>query len=317
MTYVFRTKDAALVAALLVGVGNVYADDYAPSAPAYDNSCCEESCCECNFFLRADLLYWTACEAGFGCDFGSTSITNTVANGQIVTDISERDDDIDFNWRLGFRVGAGYEFSSCWDFGAYWTYYRGRGDGHREDNRAHWKLRFDEVDVLLGYKLQYNCFTLRPFFGARYAKIDQRLNTHLESTILIAATGASSVAVSSKQDKENFWGAGPVLGFEGVFDLGCGFSFYGNLDGNFLYGDFKSRFNDSDVFTLAVNNCNSHSKSCAVLTGYDAGFGFRYEFCWFAMQVGWEHHTYFDYNQIGCGGDLSLYGLDVAIAVRF
>ncbi len=308
MSEIFRKTYLAFGAALIVGTSGVSADE--SCAPACD-TCCGE------WVLSADLLYWRACEDGFGCDFGTTNITTTVINGQIVTTINENDKDIHFDWDLGFRIGAGYS-SNSWDIGLYWTHFNEHGHGHAGANRAHWRLRFNEVDGILGYKLQYcDCFTFRPFLGVRYARINQKLRTNLQSTITITATNASSIALSTKRDREHFWGVGPLLGLEGDLDIGCGFSLYGTLAGNFLYGKFKSKFNDSDIFTAAVSNCFSSAESCAVLTGFDAGLGLRYEFCWLTLQVGWEQHTFFDYNKIGCNGDLNLYGLDVSAIVKF
>lgn len=310
MTYVFRTKYVALAAAWMMGMSSLYADMCAPV--------CEDNCWG-NFWVSGDLLYLRGCEEGFGCDFGTTSITTTVSSGKVITGIVEDDEDLDFDWDIGYRVGAGYGFaSSCWDTAVYWTHFNENGTGDDDGNHAKWRLRFNEVDAVLGYKLKYgSCFTLRPFFGARYARIRQSISTHLETTVLIAATGASSTVISTRDDRERFWGAGPLLGFEGAFDLGCGFSVYGNLAGNLLYGEFKNEFNDSDVFAAAINNCLSSSESCSVLKGIDAGIGVRYEMCYGILQLGLEHHTYFDYNQIGCGGDLNLYGINASVRVGF
>lgn len=325
MTYVFRTKYVAFVAALVIGVSDVYADRCATEAPACEEFCvvspdcnCNDTCCG-NFWVNGDLLCLRACVDGFGCDFGTTEINTTVSAGKVITDILESDDEIRFDWDLGFRLGGGYNFGcSCWDAAISWTHLNEKGKGCKDHNRAHWKLRFNEVDGAMGYNFKcYDCFNFRPFLGVRYARIDQHLHTHLETTIAVIATGASSIAVSTKHDHEKFWGAGPLVGFEADWCIGCGLSVYGNLSGNFLYGEFKNRFNDSDVFTAAISNCNAHSKSCTVLKGFDAGVGLRYEMCYATLQLGLEHHSYLDYNQIGCGGDFNLYGANASVIVRF
>ncbi len=321
MTHLYKTTSAVLMAALMVGGNAVYADMWASPAPDCMDSCAVEcnNCCNENFWVSGDVLYLTACEGGFGCAFGSTAIESTVSNGQVITSIAEEDRDIDFDWDVGFRVGAGYRFDcSCWDASIYWTHFNENGSGHDCESSAKWKLRFNEVDALLGYTFKYNdCFNIRPFFGARYAKINQSLDTNLVSTVLVVATNASSIVTTTDSDTEHFWGAGPVLGFDANFLLGCGFSVYGNLAGSLLYGEFKDEFNDSNVFTAAVNNCVASKKSCGVLYGLDGGIGVRYEMCYATFQVGLEQHTYFDYNQIGCGGDLNLYGVNASVIVRF
>lgn len=323
MKNVFKVNYVTLAATLIMSSayanGRATANEKA-SAPkgGVEYSACENRHCENRWMISGDLLYWTACEGGFGCDFGTTTITTTVSNGQVVTDIREKDKDIDFDWNLGFRVGTGYEFASCWDLDAYWTYFHANGRGHDGDNRARWKLRFSEVDLLTGYRFKYkSCFGLRPFGGLRYANISQNISTHLESAIIVAATNSSSLAISTKRNNEWFWGVGPLFGFEGDYYFGAGFSCYGNLAGNFLYGRFKNKFNEKDVFTAAVSRCHSKSENCTILTGFDAGLGFRYKVNCLTLQLGWEHHTYFDYNQLGCSGDLNLYGLNASIILRF
>lgn len=320
MSYVFRKKYVALLAALIISMSNVYADKCESSAPA----CCAEPVCqECfcqNFWIDAEFIYLRTCEGGFGCGYGDTSITNTIVDGIVTTDIVESDREIDFEWAPGFRVGAGYAFDcSCWDIAVFYTHLYEKGHAHHDDNSAHWKLTFNEADAAVGYKLNYcDCFTFRPFFGARYARIHQSFHSHLESPItIVRATTVTDLAISTKNDTEHFWGAGPLFGFEGDFDVGCGFSVYGDLAGNFLFGKFRNKFNDTDFFTTATSGCNSHSKSCAVLTGYDAGIGVRYCICGVTIQLGVEQHAYFDFNKIGCNGDLNLYGFNAGVRYTF
>lgn len=316
MTYVWRTKYVAMLAALIIGVVDIGAEP-SLAAPSIGGSC--ETSCFDNVWISGDVLYLRASEDGFGCDFGLTNIATTVESGKVVTNIWERDREIDFNWNPGFRLGLGYDLEDdCWDTAVYWTSFYEKNK-HREcNNRAHWKLRFNEVDAVLGYNLTYGqCFNIRPFFGARYANIQQTLSTHLETEILVLATNANSLAISKKRNRERFWGAGPLLGFDAGFKLGCGFSVYGNLAGTFLYGTFKNKFNDSDSFTAAISNCLAHSKNNSVLMGYDAGLGLRYELCSVTLQLGLEQHGYFDFNKIGCGGDLNLYGFNASAIFRF
>ncbi len=314
-------KYEVLVLMLILGVSNIYANEYAEEA-CISNEGSSEPCNECccgTPWVSADLLYLSVCEGGFDCDLGTTSITKTLTDGKNVTDVREKSEEIAFGWTPGFRVGVGYDFaSSCFEAALYWTRFSDTGSGHEANNYAKLDLRFNEVDALLGYKLTYcDRFTLMPFLGVRYAKIDQALSSHLESTILIRATNARSVVVSTKHDTQHFWGIGPLFGLEGNLYFGCGFSIYGILAGNFLYGDFENDFNKSDIFTQAVNTSVSSSENCAVLTGFDAGLGLRYAFCFATLQLGWEHHTYFDYNTIGCGGDLNLYGLNASVIFHF
>jgi hypothetical protein len=49
----------------------------------------------------------------------------------------------------------------------------------------------------------------------------------------------------------------------------------------------------------------------------DIGLGIRWEFKHFTLQAGLEDHNYFDFNHIGCCGNLNLYGGNVSAAVHF
>lgn len=318
MTNGFRIKYASLITALLICLSKGYADPCTlPCSP------CEESCSP-KWWASADLLYLRASEEGFGADFGTTTIDVTVVGDGDVTTVNEINEEIDFHWNLGFRLGAGYGCeSSCWNPAVYWTHFNETGKGNDDNNHAKWKLKFNEIDAVIAYQIDYsNFFSFKPFFGARYAQINQTITSHLEALVTNVSTGAANIALSTLNDHQNFWGAGPVFGFEGAFDLGRGFSVYGNLAGNILYGQFKVHFNDSDLFTVHVNNSITTSKNSGILTGYDLGLGMRYIVgCASEMpvtlQLGLEQHSYCDYNQLGGNGDLNLYGFNLSANVQF
>ena len=193
-----------------------------------------------NFWVSGDLLIWNVCEDGFSCEFGSTTIKTSIVNSKPTTAISQSDKDIDFEWGLGFRVGAGVDWPcSGWDFAVYWTHYNGDGDGRDGHNHADWWLHFNVYDAVFGRKFWVgSCVDLRPFTGLRYAQIKQGLRTSLETDI-IAATG-SSVAFSSIKDKQKLWALGPELGLEANFYFAHRWSIYGNIAGAALYGHTKT-----------------------------------------------------------------------------
>lgn len=284
---------------------------------AFGNQCKSAPDRSTNVWVSADFLYWGACEDGFSCEFGNTLINTTAVNSIPTTAIIENDRDIDFDWEPGYRVGAGVDMPcSGWDTGAFYTYYYGKGSGNDGASQANWGLHFNVADAVVGRNFWAgSCVDLRPFAGVRYAQIKQNYDAHLV-TNLISSTGPS-VAVSDKVDTQKFWGFGPQLGLESDFYLGHGWSLYGNVDGAILYGHTKSTFNDSDRFDSANNTCLSTSNSCSNLWAIDAGVGVRWEFDYLTLKAGLEQHTYFDYNKIGCGGNLNLYGANISAAIHF
>ena len=181
----------------------------------------------------------------------------------------------------------------------------------------HWKLHFDVVDAVYGCQCDWSsCLALTPYGGLRYAKIDQKLRTDFVSyhnRSPIHSTGYS---------KENFSGLGPVIGVDCDWNLGCGFSLYGDLSGAILYGRFHVRSNHIDLFDTGVNitHLRSHIHACQPVL--DVGLGVRWRTCLcddklLIVQLGVEEHRYFNHNQF-CGyGDLSLDGVSLAVGIQF
>ncbi len=321
------TQHAVMTALLITGMANVNAD--APSVFSFrDNAEAQDNCAfghKCdwmpkrssNLWISGDLLYWTVNEDGFGCEFGSTTINTTIVGSIPTTAITEHDRDIDFDWKPGFRVGIGGDWPcSGWDTGAYWTWYKGKGHGHFHHNRAHWNMDFNVGDAVLGRRFQVGkCVNLRPFVGLRYAQIEQKLHSNLKTKI-IAATG-NSIVYSTFRNKQKFWGFGPELGLEADFYIGNRWSVYGELDGAVLYGHTGTSFRNRDAFALANAICNASGEWDVVDYVLDYGLGIRYELKHLTLQLGLEHHTYFDFNEISCNGDLNLYGANFSAVIHF
>ena len=285
---------------------------------AFGRGCCDLAPERCNnLWISGDYLYWRVCEDGFSCEFGDTTINTNIVGSKPTTAILEHDKDINFEWAPGVRVGIGIDWPcSGWDIALYGTYYGGEGDGHDLHNYADWWVHFNVADAIIGRKFWVGrCVDLRPFAGMRYAQISQRLRTNL-TTNIISATG-TSITKTTIKDKQKFWGLGPELGLEADFYFGCGWSLYGTLDGAVLYGHTKTSFDDIDSFVLTNNTCNATGESCDIQWVLDLGLGIRWEFRHLTLQAGVEHHNYFDYNAIGCCGDLNLFGGNVSVAVHF
>jgi opacity protein-like surface antigen len=328
MRYTFSTQFAVMTA-LSIGMGSACATAYSQNQAQNPKKNMEQEDCafghrrgispsrSCNFWISGDFLYWSTCMDGFSCEYGDTTINTTIVNSVPTTSITEENEDIDFEWGPGFRIGLGGDWPcSGWDVGVFWTRFFGEGQAHHEHNRADWRLHFDTLDAVLGRKFWVGKrVDLRPFVGLRYAQIKQKLHTHLRTNI-IAATGNSTVT-STIKDRQGMWAFGPELGLEADFYFGRGWSIYGNLDGAILYGHTKTRFDNTDTFALADNICNSTSASCSNQKVLDVGIGIRWEIKYFTFQGGLEQHTYFDYNGIGCCGDLNLFGCNLSAAVHF
>lgn len=276
------SKICGVVTAVLIAVSGQALGDLNSMAADwcqwYQNYCVPGTGPSCNkLWIGGDLLYWRAIEDGLGCD---------------PIEIHDR-------WHLGFRAGLGiYNNNTNWSLDAYWTHFNEDTDGHqkgcrRQKNDAHWQLNYNVLDAFFSLKCcQSTCFTLNPFIGVRYAQIDQKLRTETHN----------KKRDNRLTDTQKFRGVGPEVGVSADYDIGCGFSLYGNAAGAILYGSYHLKCEECKRNRLTT--CQS------VL---DVGLGIRTQLrlcAWSpVIQLGWEHHRYFDYNHIGCSSDLCLDGV--------
>jgi len=322
MAYSLRKIQMVITTLVIMAIGTVQGRDGSSTSSAGCGEACAPKCCcpdSCGqFFANAQLLYLRAFEGGLSSVCDSTHITDSTEDGILTSRLKSKNHDPDFKWNLGFRVGAGYEFadSNC-DIGAYWTHFDSHTGNENHKNGHKWKINFNVVDVL--YRCDCgcsSCFVLTPFGGLRYASIDQKLRTNFLSTM------DTSFIVSKGNSKEDFLGIGPLFGIDGDWDVGCGFSLYGNISAAVLYGRFHGRSNQTDQFNtgININHLRKHIEACQAVV--DSGFGVRWKTCFcedklLVLQLGVEQHRYFNHNQF-CGyGDLSLDGASLAINITF
>lgn len=270
-----------------------------------------------NIWTGFDILLWRACVDGFSCHFGNVSITNTTSPSLTTTAISQTDKDIQFDWDLGFRASFGYEFAPIeYDVGLYWTRFHQKTRTKDGVNRAHWKLDFDTVDGTVSHRVWIDpCFDLIPEFHLRYAQIEQHFNTDL-LTIHTSQTAVTRITTISR-NKQNFWGLGPVFGLQADWYFLCGFSLFGALDGGILYGHFKTEHNDKDSTSTVATICSSRGNSCSAQFVLDLSLGICWEDENVTLKTGLEHHRFANFNQIGCSGDLNLYGATFGIEIHY
>ena len=115
---------------------------------------------------------------------------------------------------------------------------------------------------------------------------------------------------------------GPLFGLEADVNIGCGLSLYVNGAISWLYGRNDVRLTDSTATIDVIDFCDIKNKTNSILTSADASFGVRWQTCFCTdkqlfVQLGYEHHRYFDYNRIGSCGDLSFDGLQIGLGLGF
>jgi hypothetical protein len=315
-------KKVSLALGLLCTVSTNYSYAAFEATTCIEDSCCAP-CQPCGHgFIGAELLYWRAFQDGLDICV-PTDVSDTVlSDGRIISNFEGRSKDPNFEWNPGFRLGAGYEFAcSNWDVGAIWTHYNSKA--HRsfsDENRLRWHVDLDVVDLLVAYQSDFDsCFSLKPYLGLRFARIDQKLR-------LGEAPDATTFAITDEtllgtNNKHKFTGAGPLIGLEADLQVACGFSLFVDGAVSWLYGRNDVRLTNSIATIDVIDFSNIKSKTISTLMVADASFGIRWQTCICAkpifLELGYEHHRYFDYSRIGNCGDLSFDGLRLGAGIGF
>lgn len=176
---------------------------------------------------------------------------------------------------------------------------------------ATWRLNFNQVDFELGRKYWLSpCFNLRPYAGLR--GVWTRTNFNVKG-----ALGPKEIAnVFTKESvKDKFkntnWGAGLLAGLQPTWYFCSGFGLYGNIDGALLWGEFVGKKKNRYIDSLTVSNTvgssidisnKSKEEFYSLKTLLDLGIGLRLEGslrsnrCRAALDLGWEHHIWFDHG---------------------
>ncbi|NGX39185.1 MAG: hypothetical protein KR126chlam1_00507 [Chlamydiae bacterium] len=243
----------------------------------------------------------------------------------------------DFKWDFGLKAGLSYVgCHDGWDFGATWTWYRGKsGSNIQADADANhtlvtlwsafapeqglinyateinenWTLQLNLVDIELGREFWTSKYlALRPHVGLRVALIDQEFE--------LEHNGGSwnfnminEFSYNNFVDLDNdYKGAGVRAGLDSIWHLGCGWGLYGNFAASIIYGRFKI---DHDEWNRKAEDFHEKIKILETQESFrgsrailDLAMGVQWStmFCnccyAFTMQLGWEHHLFFNQNQM-------------------
>jgi hypothetical protein len=307
------------------------------------------------FFFEIDALYWKAQQAGleqFSTTTKSESLVtlDTPTVGIDVTDRTTRLHRPHFDWRWGYRVGAGYYFKDCtWELSLLWTHFDGFAHNQKSEGGLNtnfrWKLNYNVLDFLLtGPQFHLgSSFSWNPFAGVKAAKIDPRIKTI--STFSSRNEDPFSDpqffldhSTSRHRDRISFYGIGPEAGVKMGWAITKRWSVYANIDGALLYSRYKSKSRDDSTAVLTfLSNVNppeedqfiSHDETFhdanTCQTVLDVGLGI----CWqqyeclqdhntgWIVKLGWDHSQWFDYSFLGIAGDLWLDGLTLSAQLQF
>lgn len=287
------------------------------------------------WLFEGDVLCWNAREDGLEYAIKSEAESST--------DYKTRTYKPNWNWSAGFRLDLGYQFSKqdAWDLSAIWTYLHNHASSSVSQPAiglmfpsfgasgadagtsilgrsittasAHWKLKFDVLDIELGRNYFVSkALAVRPFLGVRGAFISQDYDT--KYTSYFSETVGSAYA-STKMDADiNFNGAGIRLGSDMVWHLNCHWGIVGSFSAALLYGpyhthqtyngDFVILDQDSDLIGLQPVKVTNRQKSSQFQPNIDTGLGLQWETGFhkershFSIAVLYEFSEWFQQNRL-------------------
>lgn len=330
---------------------------WAYNPPAHEKCNCNADSCGFlnNITGRVDFLWWRA--SSKGTRLGYSDITR-LAYGSIDNEFDETSiKSLNFKFDPGFRLGLNYYCpSNCIDISLVWTHFHSKADAKGVGNlsyydvdntfvnfwdhgfdlvglspdavKEHWTLDMDLIDLEFAQFYYVNhCFSLRPHFDLRFARIDQ--NVHVESF----ASGDEYYYVSpfhsSVTAKNNFRGCGPRVGLDLEINLGCNIFLFGKGAASLMYGQFKRSgiqtvsayisggtagpnqgsedapvgAPSSPITTDLVYHARGNDDWSSVFST-DFAIGLKWESCFtccnkshpFALAFAWEQSGFFDIN---------------------
>jgi len=284
-----------------------------------------------DFFFTSDVLIFKACEDGLA--FGTQTSTAAAPFPTGLTDVNSRVKNVHPKWSVGYRLGINYvNPCNCWVASLFWTHFDthmhhtffqypsiggasqsfftpGYGfTGYNSSDLsligstyARWKLRLNLLDVEFSRLFCITeCLTLRPHAGIRAAWMRQ---SYIISNTVIASSVSSTIQQSRL--KFEYEGAGLRGGLDTEWNLGCGLSLYGNAAVSTLYGVFNVKSQDAyslDVLGTSLFDVEQKDDiyECSAVT--DAALGLRWKGCFcddtvaVTLNLGWEHHMFFNQN---------------------
>jgi hypothetical protein len=232
-------------------------------------------------YFFADALLWTVRE-GMGENWAQiiTPMDSSWTNLATATLV-----DAPFDWRAGFRVGAGIERTDGFDMTVYYTnfgtsatsqasgqvysafmgnFYVDNVDGadygpYYKHGSIQWDFHFHSIDFEISRKWTVGTnLELRPFLGLKAAIIKQTIHTNWYDPINTSLQTYSFTSATESLDQD-FWGIGPSLGVTITMPL-CNrekysLKLFGSPSGAIMFGHwaFSERYQNDGGNTVATD----------------------------------------------------------------
>jgi hypothetical protein len=255
---------------------------------------------------------------------------------------------VNFEFDSGFRAGLGVHMpGSGWDIyanytrfipvqsrtvqGSFYPLFLFQGSGSPQGSavshaHAHWEIEYQAADLEIGWAFYLaKTLALRPFFGLKGAWIDQDAKFNYGGGFIpVGQTFHTHL-------KNDFKGAGPLIGIQSNWELGAGFSLFANAATALVVGHFDNKQEQrqlSEVVDFTSHN-NFVSPFLQMIAGLAWDRNFNQERSHVGLNVGFEVQNWWNQNQteqytdrdlpiyVRNGGNLSFYGLTAQVRFDF
>lgn len=305
---------------------------------AYSFNCFQGICNDIR--LSGSLLYWQLSDEPYEFLIEKKSLRNTAVEAtNVLLSSKERTHGVGFGYDPGFRVGLGTTIpciGQCLDLDFFWTHYYVHGKKHEvlsglpdpifnsfklisapevsgslaagqsADFQGKAKFRYDVLDLEVG---KWCCLCeglrFRPFFGLRYADIEDHTKVDFAFTGTIQGT---SFLAGSIKTSNSFRGLGVRGGFGIDYDCFCGLNLYANIAGSFAWGKAHHAFGSDTILgedNPVTRTLSGGDNGRAFL---DGSIGLQYSTCLCGsypvlLDLAWEQNYLFNMhrNQIVTG----------------
>lgn len=168
---------------------------------------------------------------------------------------------------------------------------------------ASWDLTYNLIDLTLSRSFFLNpCIYFNPFLGVRggWTEIHFKTRSFSPAATFLLQTASprieivDSTATFHDSFENNFWGAGIFGGIQPVFNLGAGFSLWGDCGVSLLMGQFKQQAKSNEAITIPaviegglfaitfdasfINNANGRFSGMQAIFDLGAGISWKRNF---------------------------------------
>ena len=275
--------------------------------------------------VEGTVLYWVPEAAGLETYFGKGASQYYTSGGIETTISTETDTDPSFRWNAGYRIELGGQFTqNHWEVDGIWTAFQSYGS--KDVNHNKWKVRLKQLDLATLYDASFSSVHLQPLIGLRATSIFQTLFSKITTSVDVIASGTAT-DTRTFDDRQQFYGFGPLFGLNSSYVFKYGMSIYGNIALSLLYGNYHLHFDDHEVITAPATPSQISSKIHKSMHAFDLdvdlALGIQWAYlirnrCNMTMKLGLENHQYLNQSRLGSVlGNLSFSGGIYSLGLAF